>query len=103
MSDEVAEKTAKLLMSSDPHEVAAAVKVIEQYNAKASAGAKRLGKGETGVVMGSTAAFPPSPIDLDAPQADIEADVQKSSNVPGDQMIGPDIDAEIEARRNKMQ
>lgn len=102
MSDEVAEKTAKLLMSSDPHEVAAAVKVIEQYNAKASAGAKRLSKGETGVVMGTSTAFPPSPIDQNEPQADIEADIQKEINVPGDQMIGPDIDADIAAEKEKM-
>lgn len=100
MTDEVAEKVGKLLMSSDPHEVAAAVKLIEQYEVKAAAGAKRLGKGETGAIMGTVTAFPPSPIDPNAKPEDIEAaDVP---NIPGGQLIGPDIDAEIAAEKEKM-
>jgi hypothetical protein len=100
MTDEVAEKTGKLLMSSDPHEVAAAVKLIEQYEVKAAAGAKRLSKGETGAIMGTVTAFPPSPIDPNAKPEDIEAaDVP---NIPGGQLIGPDIDAEIAAEKEKM-
>ena len=100
MTDEIAEKTGKLLMSSDPHEVAAAVKLIEQYEVKAAAGAKRLGRGETGAIMGTVTAFPPSPIDPNAKPEDIEAaDVP---NIPGGQLIGPDIDAEIAAEKEKM-
>lgn len=102
MTDEVAEKVGKLLMSSDPHEVAAAVKLIEQYEVKAAAGAKRLGKGETGAIMGTTAAFPPSPIDTKAAPEDIETDIQLDSNIPGTKMIGPDIDADIAAEKEKM-
>ena len=102
MTDEVAEKVGKLLMSSDPHEVAAAVKLIEQYEVKAAAGAKRLGKGETGAIMGTATAFPPSPIDPNAAPEDVETDIQLDSNIPGSKMIGPDIDAEIAAEKEKM-
>lgn len=100
MTDEVAEKVGKLLMSSDPHEVAAAVKLIEQYNVKAAAGAKRLGKGETAAIMGTTTAFPPSPIDPNAKPEDIEA--ADIPNIPGSRIIGPDIDVDIEADLKKM-
>jgi len=100
MTDEVAEKVGKLLMSSDPHEVAAAVKLIEQYNVKATAGAARLGKGETGAIMGTMTAFPPSPIDPNAKPEDI--DKLESGNFPGNLMTGPDIDADIEADLKKM-
>lgn len=99
LTDEVAEKVGKLLMSSDPHEVAAAVKLIEQYDAKSAVSVARLGKGEIGAVMGATTAFPPSPIDKAAPPENIEA---PEYNIPGNQMIGPDIDADIEADLKKM-
>jgi hypothetical protein len=101
MTDEVAEKVGKLLMSSDPHEVAAAVKLIEQYNVKAAASVNRLGKGETGAIMGTTAAFPPAPTDTTAPTRSIEADAELDANIPGNQMIGPDIDADIDADMKK--
>jgi len=101
MTDEIAEKVGKLLMSSDPHEVAAAVKLIEQHNVKAAAGAKRLGKGETGAIMGTTSAISPSPIDPNAPAENIEIDSELDSNIPGTKMIGPDIDADIEADLKK--
>jgi hypothetical protein len=100
MTDEVAEKVSKLLMSSDPHEVAAAVKLIEQYNVKATAGAARLGKGETGAIMGTMTAFPPSPTDPNARPENIED--ASMPNIPGNLMTGPDIDADIEADLKKM-
>ena len=100
MTDEVAEKVGKLLMSSDPHEVAAAVKLIEQYNVSAAVGAKRLGKGETAAIMGTTTAFPPSPIDPNAKPENVEA--ADIPNIPGGRLIGPDIDVDIEADLKKM-
>jgi len=102
MTDDVAEKVGKLLMSSDPHEVAAAVKLLDQYDAKAAAGAMRLGKGETGAIMGTVTAFPPSPIDPNAAPDDVETDIELDSNIPGNKMVGPDIDADIEADMKKM-
>lgn len=101
MTDEVAEKVAKLLMSSDPSEVAAAVKLIERYDTKAVAGAARLGRAETGTIMGTAAAFPPSPTDPNAAAPNIEADAGLDANIPGLKMIGPDIDADIEAEMEK--
>jgi hypothetical protein len=100
MTDEIAEKVGKLLMSSDPHEVAAAVKLIEQYNTKAATGAARLGKGETAAIMGTTAAISPSPTDPNAKPEDIET--APMGNIPGNLMTGPDIDADIEADLKKM-
>jgi hypothetical protein len=100
MTDEVAEKVGRLLMSSDPHEVAAAVKLIDQYDVKATAGAARLSKGETGAIMGTATAFPPSPIDPNAAPENIEA--ADIPNIPGGRIIGPDIDADIEAEKQKM-
>lgn len=98
MTDEVAEKTAKLLMSSEPHEVAAAVKLIEQYNVKATAGASRLSKGEAGAIMGTTSAISPSPVDATATVDDIGLE----SNIPGNKMVVPDIEADIEADLKKI-
>jgi hypothetical protein len=102
MTDEVAEKVGKLLMSSDPHEVAAAVKLIEQYETKAAAGASRLSKGETGAIMGAATSYPSPPVDPSTALVDIDTDLELESNIPGTQMIGPDIDADIEAEMKKM-
>ena len=95
ISDEVAAKVAKLLSSSKPEEVAAAVKILERNAVKAQQSVKALNKGETGAIMGTMTAFPPSPIDPNAKPEDIEAD--DMPNIPGNQMTGPDIDADIEA------
>jgi hypothetical protein len=101
MTDEVADKAAKLLMSSDPHEVAAAVKLIEQYEVKSAAGAKLLSKGEKGAIRGTMAAFPPTPVTPDANPPAIETDIEQGPNIPGSQMTGPDIEADIEAEMKK--
>lgn len=95
ISDEVAAKVAKLLSSSKPEEVAAAVKILERNAVKAQQSVKALNKGETGAIMGTMTAFPPSPIDPNAKPEDIEA--ADMPNIPGNQMTGPDIDADIEA------
>jgi len=102
ISDEVAAKVAKLLSSSKPEEVAAAVKILERNAVKAQSSVAKLNRGETGTIMGTTAAFPPSPIDTKAAPADVETDLQLDSNIPGTKMIGPDIDADIEADMKKM-
>ena len=54
--------------------------------------------------MGSTIASSPSPTDPNAKPLSIEADIdqEQGSNVPGIQMIGPDIEADIEADLKKM-
>jgi hypothetical protein len=54
MPDKVAHKVSELLMSKDPHEVAAAVKALEDYNAKANVGAHISEHVEGGLTMGAS-------------------------------------------------
>jgi len=102
ISDDVASKVAKLLSSSKPEEVAAAVKILERNAAKTASAVTNLNKGETGTIMGTMTAFPPTPVTPDASPASIETDIEKSPNIPGAQMTGPDIEADIEAELKKM-
>ena len=98
ISDDVAAKVAKLLSSSKPEEVAAAVKILERNSAKAQQTVQNLNRGETGAIMGSTAAYAPSPMDPDMPAGNIDDEMPMP---PGYKMTGPDIDAEIEADMRK--
>ena len=93
MTDDVAEKVAKMLMSSEPAEVAAAVKLLETYAEKASRSASNLSKGEAGVIMGTTVSAQPAPPGEEG--GTIEEDITSSRKVPGDTMIGADIEADI--------
>ena len=102
ISDDVAAKVAKLLSSSKPEEVAAAVKILERNAAQTGRAVTNLNKGETGTIMGTMTAFPPTPVTPDARPASIETDLEKSPNIPGIQMTGPDIEADIEAELKKM-
>lgn len=96
MSDEVAGKTAKLLMSSDPAEVAAAVKLLEDTAAKAVPREMLFNAAEMGTITGTTAAFPSPPLDQEQPSASIEQDIQsEDSRLSG--ISGPDIEADIRA------
>jgi hypothetical protein len=103
ISDEVAAKVAKLLSSSNPAEVAAAVKILERNAAKSQQAVTKLNRGEIGAIMGSTIASSPSPVDTDVKPPSIESDIDKDqgSNIPGIQMTGPDIEADIAADLKK--
>ena len=94
MTDEIAEKTAKLLMSSEPAEVAAAVKLLETEAEKAIPKATAVTRKELGLTTGTTAAFPSPPIDETMPEANIEVDMQPTSM--SSDITGPDIEADIE-------
>jgi hypothetical protein len=96
MSDEVAGKTAKLLMSSDPADVAAAVKLLEDEAAKAIPREVNFVAGELGAITGTSAAFPSPPTDESAPVANIEQDLS-AENAAGSNMSGPSIEADIQA------
>jgi hypothetical protein len=96
MSDEVAGKTAKLLMSSDPADVAAAVKLLEDEAAKAIPRELAFNAAELGAITGTSAAFPSPPMDESAPAANIEQDLSAES-AAGSGMSGPSIEADIEA------
>jgi hypothetical protein len=98
MTQDTADKLAGMLMSNNPAEVAATVKVLEDYAKKAAPREARATKAEIGTTMGTASAIFPSP----APQQtapDLESDVQSSpARIKG----APDIEADIEAELTKM-
>jgi uncharacterized protein YciW len=61
VSDDIADRTARMLMSSDPAEVAAAVRVLENASERAAQGERRLSLGEAGVIGGTAAGVIPEP------------------------------------------
>jgi hypothetical protein len=61
VSDDIADRTARMLMSSDPSEVAAAVQVLENASQRAAQGERRLSMGEAGVIGGTAAGVIPQP------------------------------------------
>ena len=91
MPDEVADRVAGLLMSSDPAEVAAAVKLLETYGQRSTQAAKDLSKRETGAIMGTVISAQPAP---PGEAASLEDDIEAIENLP---LTGPDIEADIEA------
>lgn len=91
MTDDVADKVAQLLMSSEPAEVAAAVKLLEQYNQKAARSASALSKAETGAIMGTVSASQLAP---PGPEANIESPEPLGAPTPA---TGPSIEADIKA------
>jgi hypothetical protein len=96
MSDEVAGKTAKLLMSSDPADVAAAVRLLEDEAAKAIPREVNFVAGELGAITGTSAAFPSPPMDESAPVANIEQDLS-AENAAASNISGPSIEADIQS------
>lgn len=96
MTDDVADKVAQLLMSSEPNEVAAAVKVLESYGNKAAKSASNLSKAETGAIMGTVISSQPAPPGDQGDTGELEG-----GNVPGPTIErsrmpgGPDIEEDI--------
>ena len=99
MSKARAEKMAEMLMAKDPHEVAAAVQMIEDYATKQAPKKFKATLGEAGTVTGTTSAIYPAPaateFDMTSPTTDIEQALQNRSENP---IQGPDIE---EALRNR--
>lgn len=87
MTEKTASKLADMLMAKDPHEVAAAVKLLGE---KAIPKAARAATAETGAVTGTTAAIFPAPPEASA-APDIESDIASQSKVHE----GPDIEADL--------
>jgi hypothetical protein len=87
-----------MLMSNKPAEVAATVKVLEDYAKRAAPREARATKAEIGTTMGTTSAIFPSPAPKDT-VSDIESDIG-TIQVP---ISGaPDIEADIEAESARM-
>ena len=99
MSKARAEKLSEMLMAKDPHEVAAAVQMIEDYATKQAPKKFKATLGEAGTVTGTSAAISPAPaateFDMTSPTSDIERVLQDRDAIPNE-------DSEIEkALRNR--
>lgn len=89
MTEEMADKLAGMLMARDPREVAAAVKILEDYAKKAAPQAAAATRKEMGATTGAAISFPPPPIGevstetiesgLDAPRgpSSLEAELEE--------------------------
>lgn len=97
MTDDTATEVSRMLMSSDPTEVAAAVRLLEDYGQRAATGAAALNRAETGAIMGTAVALPPPPATEEAP--DVTQDVRREG-AARTQEGGPSIEADLEALRN---
>jgi hypothetical protein len=86
VTDKMAGKVSQMLMSSEPDEVAAAVKLLEKYGAQSSNVSGKLSKADTGVAMGLAIAAQPDPETPTEPR-NIEKDMQgldeAGPNIPG--------------------
>ena len=96
ISDDVAERVATMLSSTDPVKNAAAVKVLEDYGIKAATTAKNLGKAETGTIRATAIAIQPSPRDS-SNLGDIDEDIIKRNEIRNKETL-PDIDEDIRKR-----
>ena len=92
MTEEISSKLSNMLMSKDPSEVAAVVKLLEEYNAKSAPKAFRAGAAEAGATTGTVAAIQPSP-QTQGSEANLEQEMANQPVTP----VGADIEAEIEA------
>lgn len=90
ITEKTASKLSDMLMSKDPHEVAAVVKLLEEQAAGAAPRALRAGATEAGATTGTASAIWPAPYTEGRPE-DIEA-----GQAP---VAGPDIEEDIRLGR----
>lgn len=98
MTEKTSAKLADMLMSKDPHEVAAVVKILEDHAAAAAPKAARASALEGGATTGAASAIFPSPEGKPA-EADVEKDIATEETAAP--IAGPDIEADIEAESKK--
>lgn len=89
MNEDMTSKLANMLMAKDPHEVAAVVKLLEQYQANAIPKAVRASAAEAGAVTGTSAAIAPPP-EATMTQPGIESDTIETPA-----STGPSIEDDI--------
>lgn len=94
MNDETASKLADMLMSRDPKEVAAVVKVLEDRAASLVPKALRAGKTEAGAVTGAASSMWPDPV-AEEPERSLASDIAAEESVTPTQGI-PAIEAAIQ-------
>lgn len=100
MTDEIAEKTTKMLMSSKPQEVSAAVKLLEDFAENQAPKAKKALALQTGAATGLTTALPSAPESGDLTEGnDIEKAMRARNELPD--VSGPSIKEALKARKAK--
>lgn len=67
MSDEISDRVATMLMSRDPTDVAAAVRILEDYGQRAAVSERRLTRGEVGTTGGVMSSVFPAPLPEEEP------------------------------------
>jgi len=75
MTEEMADKLAGMLMARDPREVAAAVKILEDYAQRAAPRAAAATRKEVGATTGAAISFPPAPVG-EVPEGGIESGLE---------------------------
>lgn len=98
MTEKTSAKLADMLMSKDPHEVAAVVKILEDHAAAAAPKAARASALEGGATTGTATAIYPSS-EGKPTEVDVEKDI--AAEEPAASISGPDIEADIEADSKK--
>lgn len=100
LSEAKANKLAEMLMSKNPSEVAATVKLLEDYSTQATPRALKASAAETGAVTGTASAIFPAP---SVPEAapDIESEVIPAAT-SGEPLldIEKDIEKDLEERKS---
>lgn len=97
MTEDMADKLATMLMSKDPKEVAAVVKILEDYAERAAPKAAAATRRELGATTGTTIGFPPAPMG-ERDQGTIESDI-KGSKAPTKSSIELDIESDRSPRQ----
>lgn len=98
MTEDMADKLAGMLMSRNPKDVAAVVKILEDYAERAAPKAAGIQRRELGATTGTAISALPAPVSGEQ-SADIEAEQPPELSAPG----VADIDADIENEASKAQ
>ena len=98
MTEDMADKLAGMLMSKDPKEVAAVVKILEDYAERAAPKAAGATRREIGATTGLSISALPAPVSGEK-QQDIEARDVVAPDMPGMADIDADIEAESKPKR----
>lgn len=96
LTEPVAERLSKMLMSKDPHDVAAVVKLLEEHAAQTAPKAVKAGKAEAGVTSGTVGAMHMGPAEEGAAA---DSDIEQGLNAAPAEVTGPDIEADIEGSK----
>lgn len=91
ITEEKAARMADMLMSKDPAEVAAVVKILENYAQGVAPRAVQASRREAGAVTGTVSVIQP------APESPARPDIESELSDSGAEISGPDIEADLEA------